>query len=101
MRPAICWQEEMQMKGLKGKVAVITGGNSGIGLAAAKRLVEEGAKVVISGRNPQTLAEATKSIGNGTLAVQADVAKLQDLDKLYKEVAQKFGRIDILFVNAG
>src|SRR5262245_10384865 len=89
------------MKGLKGKVAVVTGGNSGIGLASAKRLAEEGAKVVISGRNAKTLAEATKTIGNGVLAVQSDVSHLDDLDKLYKEVAQKYGKIDVLFVNAG
>jgi NAD(P)-dependent dehydrogenase (short-subunit alcohol dehydrogenase family) len=89
------------MSRLDGKVAVVTGGNSGIGLATAKRLQEEGAKVAISGRSKQTLDEAVKTIGNGVLAVQADVAKLTDLDKLYAEVSQKLGKIDVLFVNAG
>jgi NAD(P)-dependent dehydrogenase (short-subunit alcohol dehydrogenase family) len=89
------------MKRLEGKVAVVTGGNSGIGLATAKRLQQEGARVAISGRSKKTLDEAVKAIGNGVLAVQADVAKLADLDKLYTEVSQKLGKIDVLFVNAG
>jgi NAD(P)-dependent dehydrogenase (short-subunit alcohol dehydrogenase family) len=89
------------MKRLEGKVAVVTGGNSGIGLATAKRLQDEGAKVAISGRSRKTLDEAVKTIGNGLLAVQADVAKLADTDKLYAEVSQKLGKIDVLFVNAG
>ena len=88
-------------KRLQGKVAVITGGNSGIGLATAKRLQEEGAHVVISGRNKKTLDEAVKTISNGVMAVQADVSKLSDVDKLYSEVSSKHGKIDILFVNAG
>jgi NAD(P)-dependent dehydrogenase (short-subunit alcohol dehydrogenase family) len=89
------------MKRLEGKVAVVTGGNSGIGLATAKRLQQEGARVAISGRSKKTLDEAVRTIGNGVLAVQADVAKLADLDKLYREVSQKLGKIDVLFVNAG
>jgi NAD(P)-dependent dehydrogenase (short-subunit alcohol dehydrogenase family) len=89
------------MNRLEGKVAVVTGGNSGIGLATAKRLQEEGAKVAISGRSKKTLEEAVKTIGNGVVAVQADVAKITDLDKLYTEVARKLGKIDVLFVNAG
>jgi NAD(P)-dependent dehydrogenase (short-subunit alcohol dehydrogenase family) len=89
------------MKRLEGKVAVVTGGNSGIGLAAAKRLQEEGARVAIAGRSKKTLDEAAKAIGNGVLAVQADVTKLADIDKLYAEVSKKFGKIDVLFVNAG
>src|SRR5438034_1698075 len=88
---------EAIMARLEGKVAVVTGGNSGIGLATAKRLQEEGAKVAISGRSRKTLDEAVKTIGNGVLAVQADVARLEDLDKLYAEVSQKLGRIDVLF----
>jgi NAD(P)-dependent dehydrogenase (short-subunit alcohol dehydrogenase family) len=82
-------------------VAVVTGGNSGIGLATAKRLQEEGAKVAISGRSKQTLDEAERTIGNGVVAVQSDVARLTDVDKLFAEVAQKLGKIDVLFVNAG
>src|SRR5258708_28938409 len=89
------------MKRLEGKVAVVTGGNSGIGLATAKRLQEEGARVAILGRNRKTLDEAVKTIGNGVVSVQGDVAKLTDIDKLYAEVSQKLGKIDVLFVNAG
>lgn len=89
------------MKRFEGRVAVITGGNSGIGLATAKRLQEEGAKVAIAGRSRKTLDEAVKTIGNGVVAVQADVTKLTDVDRLYAEVSQKLGKIDVLFVNAG
>lgn len=89
------------MKRLEGKVAVVTGGNSGIGLATAKRLTQEGAKVAISGRSKKTLEEAASTLGNGVVAVQSDVSKLGDLDKLYAEVSRKLGKIDVLFVNAG
>src|SRR5207245_5718743 len=92
---------ETDMKRLEGKVAVVTGGNSGIGLATAKRLKEEGARVAISGRSKKTLDEAVKTIGNGLVAVQSDVAKLTDVDKLFADVSQKLGKIDVLFVNAG
>src|SRR4029077_7573484 len=93
--------QENDMKRLEGKVAVVTGGNSGIGLATAKRLQEEGARVAILGRSRKTLDEAVKTIGNGVVSVQGDVAKLTDIDKLYAEVSQKLGKIDVLFVNAG
>lgn len=89
------------MKRLEGKVAVVTGGNSGIGLASAKRLAEEGARVAISGRNQKTLDEAVKIIGHNVLAVKADTTKVADTEKLLKEVTQKLGKIDVLFVNAG
>jgi NAD(P)-dependent dehydrogenase (short-subunit alcohol dehydrogenase family) len=89
------------MKRLEGKVAVVTGGNSGIGLATAIRFQQEGAKVAISGRSKKTLDEAVKTIGNGVVAVQSDVSRLSEIDKLYSEVAQKLGKIDVLFVNAG
>jgi NAD(P)-dependent dehydrogenase (short-subunit alcohol dehydrogenase family) len=89
------------MKRFEGKVAVVTGGNSGIGLATAKRLQEEGAKVAIAGRSRKTLDDAVRAIGNGVVAVQADVAKLTDVDNLYAEVSKKLGKIDVLFVNAG
>ena len=92
---------EINMKRLEGKVAVITGGNSGIGLASAKRLQEEGARVAIAGRSKKTLDEAVKTIGNGVVAVQTDVAKPAEIDKLYAEVSKKLGKIDVLFVNAG
>ena len=89
------------MKRLEGKVAVITGGNSGIGLASAKRLQEEGARVAIAGRSQKTLEDAVRSIGNGVLALKADVSKLAEIDEIYKAVSKKLGKIDILFVNAG
>jgi NAD(P)-dependent dehydrogenase (short-subunit alcohol dehydrogenase family) len=93
--------KEPHMNRLQGKVAVVTGGNSGIGLATAQRLQQEGAKVAIAGRSKQTLDQAVQTIGNGVLALQADVSSLADIDKLYAEVARKLGKIDILFVNAG
>jgi NAD(P)-dependent dehydrogenase (short-subunit alcohol dehydrogenase family) len=86
---------------LEGKVAVITGGNSGIGLATAKRFVAEGAYVFITGRRQAELDSAVKQIGENVTAVQGDVAKLADLDRLYATVKAKTGRIDILFANAG
>jgi len=89
------------MKRLEGKVALVTGGNSGIGLATAKRLQQEGAQVAIIGRSKKTLDEAVKTIGNGVLAIQADVSKIADLDKLYTQVSQRLAKIDVLFVNAG
>jgi NAD(P)-dependent dehydrogenase (short-subunit alcohol dehydrogenase family) len=88
-------------KRFEGKTVVITGGNSGIGLATAKLFKEEGANVVISGRDQKTLDEAVRTIGKGTLAVKADVSNLGDLDRLYAAVAAKFGKIDALFANAG
>ncbi len=89
------------MRRLEGKVAVITGGNSGIGLATAKRFLDEGALVAISGRSQKTLDEAVKSLGKDVLAVRADAAKIEDTEKLFAAVQQKFGKIDVLFVNAG
>jgi NAD(P)-dependent dehydrogenase (short-subunit alcohol dehydrogenase family) len=86
---------------LEGKVAVVTGGNSGIGLATAKRFVAEGAHVFITGRRQAQLDAAVKEIGNNVSGVQGDVAKLGDLDRLYATVKTRKGRIDILFANAG
>jgi len=91
----------MALNRLEGKVAVVTGGNSGIGLAAAKRLKDEGARVAISGRSKKTLDEAVKILGKDAFAVQSDVAKLSEIDKLFAAVNEKFGKIDVLFVNAG
>jgi len=85
----------------EGKVAVITGGNSGIGLATAQRLVSEGAYVFITGRRQTELDAAVKLIGKNVTAVQGDVANLIDLDRLYATVKQQKGRVDILFANAG
>src|ERR1700750_2020489 len=89
------------MKKLEGKVAVITGGSSGIGLATAKRFVEEGAHVVIAGRRERELKEATASLNGNVTAVVGDVSRLEDLDRLYAVVKEKHGHIDILFANAG
>jgi NAD(P)-dependent dehydrogenase (short-subunit alcohol dehydrogenase family) len=86
---------------LSGKIAIVTGGNSGIGLAAAKLFAAEGAQVVITGRRKPELDAASAEIGHGALAIQGDVSKLADLDRLYAEVKQKFGRVDVLFANAG
>ena len=86
---------------LSGKVAVITGGNSGMGLATARLFVEEGAKVVITGRRQKDTDEAVKSIGKNAEGVVGDIANLADLDKLHDYVAKKYGRVDILFANAG
>ncbi len=89
------------MKKLDNKVAVITGGNSGIGLATAKLFAQEGAKLTITGRNQDTLAKAVAEIGHDTLGVVSDTANLKEIDALYEEVNHKFGKIDVLVVNAG
>jgi NAD(P)-dependent dehydrogenase (short-subunit alcohol dehydrogenase family) len=85
---------------LKNKVAVITGGSSGIGLTTAQLFAEQGAKVAITGRNLKNLNNAVTTIGHGVLPVQGDVANLQDLEKLYSTVQEKLGKIDVLVVNA-
>jgi NAD(P)-dependent dehydrogenase (short-subunit alcohol dehydrogenase family) len=89
------------MNKLQGKIAVVTGGNSGIGLAAAKRFVAEGAYVFITGRRQAELDAAVKLIGSNVTGVQGDVSKLADLDRLYATVKQQKGRLDIVFANAG
>ncbi len=86
---------------LEGRVAVITGGNSGIGRAAPELFTAEGANVVVSGRNQDTLDETVGAIGNGTLAVRADVSKLADIDSLFEQAVSRFGKIDVLVANAG
>jgi NAD(P)-dependent dehydrogenase (short-subunit alcohol dehydrogenase family) len=94
-------KKESYMGKLNGKIAVITGGNSGIGLATAKRFVAEGAKVFITGRRAEDLGRAAQEIGNGVTAFQGDVSVLAELDRLYEFVEHEAGRIDILFANAG
>ncbi|RBQ04047.1 SDR family oxidoreductase [Pedobacter miscanthi] len=89
------------MDKLKNKVAVITGGSSGIGLATAKEFIANGAKVIIFGRNKQSLDEATKELGSMSYGIQGDVNNLSDLEQLYAETKSKFGGIDIVFVNVG
>jgi NAD(P)-dependent dehydrogenase (short-subunit alcohol dehydrogenase family) len=88
-------------KKLEGKVAVITGGTEGIGLATAKLFVNEGAYVFITGRRQKQLDEAVKAIGSNATGVQGDVAKMADLDLLYETVGKVKGRVDIIFANAG
>ncbi|MGB7664864.1 MAG: glucose 1-dehydrogenase [Nitrososphaeraceae archaeon] len=89
------------MKKHEGKVALITGGNSGIGLAIAQRFVSEGAYVFITGRRRNELDAASKQIGSNITGVQSDVSNLADLDRLYSEVKKQKDHIDILFANAG
>jgi NAD(P)-dependent dehydrogenase (short-subunit alcohol dehydrogenase family) len=91
----------MSAQRFKGKVAVVTGGNSGIGLGVAKAFAQEGAQVAITGRNPETLEAAAKEIGDGTLAIQSDVGKVAEIEVAMKRIKERFGRIDALFVNAG
>ena len=86
---------------LEGKIALITGGNSGIGLATAKRFVAEGAHVFITGRREKELNEAVKSIGQNVTAIVGDVSKMEDLDRIYSVITSAYGHIDILFANAG
>jgi NAD(P)-dependent dehydrogenase (short-subunit alcohol dehydrogenase family) len=86
---------------LAGKVALVTGGSSGIGLATAKRFANEGAQVIITGRRKDVLEAAAKDIGHDAIAIQADAGKLADLDGLYAQIKQQYGRLDILFANAG
>lgn len=89
------------MSKLKDKVAVITGGNSGIGRAMAEKFASEGAKVVIFGRTQETLDETVQALGEGHHAVQGDVSDLEDIDRLFAEVKERHGRVDVLVANAG
>jgi NAD(P)-dependent dehydrogenase (short-subunit alcohol dehydrogenase family) len=86
---------------LEGKIALVTGGNSGIGLATAKRFVSEGAYVFITGRRIEELAAAVKEIGKNVTGVQGDVSKLDDLDRLFAQIKREKGKLDIVFANAG
>src|SRR5712671_3315192 len=86
---------------LDGKIAVVTGGNSGMGLAAAQRFVAEGAYVFVTGRRQAELDKAVKLIGKNVTAVQGDVSSLADLDRLYATVKEQKGYVDIVFANAG
>jgi len=86
---------------LEGKIALVTGGNSGIGLATAKEFVGEGAYVFITGRRDAELTAAVKEIGNHVTAVRGDVSKLGDLDRLFAQIKREKGRLDVVFANAG
>lgn len=89
------------MSRFSGKVAVITGGNSGIGLATAKELASNGAMVVIAGRDQTTLDEAVRSIGENAIGVKTNVENLNEISNLFEQTKASFGKVDILFVNAG
>ena len=86
---------------LEGKIALVTGGNSGIGLATAKQFVNEGAYVFITGRREPELAAAVKEIGSNVTAVQGDVSNLGDLDRLFAQIRREKGKLDVVFANAG
>ena len=89
------------MNKLEGKIALVTGGNSGIGLATANQFVNEGAYVFITGRRDEELAQAVKEIGRNVTGVQGDVANLADLDRLFAQIKREKGKLDIVFANAG
>lgn len=91
----------LKMKKLQNKVAVVTGGNSGIGLATAKLFAEQGAKVAITGRNKTTIDDAVFEIGNAAIGVVSDVSDIKNIEKTYTTVRDTFGKIDVLVVNAG
>src|SRR5881296_982913 len=93
--------EEKYMGKLEGKIALITGGNSGIGLATAQQFVHEGAYVFITGRRMPELAAAVQEIGSNITGVQGDVSNLGDLDRLFAQIKQEQIRLDIVFANAG
>jgi NAD(P)-dependent dehydrogenase (short-subunit alcohol dehydrogenase family) len=93
--------EKTMPRKLEGKIALITGGSAGIGLATAKQFVEEGAYVFITGRRQPELDAAVASIGSNSTAIQGDVAKLADLDRIFAQIGKEKGRLDILFANAG
>ena len=89
------------MAQLSGKVAVVTGGNSGIGLSTAQAFIDQGARVVVFGRNQETLDRAVETLGQNAAGVQGDVTRIDDLDRLFSMAEERFGKIDILFANAG
>jgi NAD(P)-dependent dehydrogenase (short-subunit alcohol dehydrogenase family) len=89
------------MKKLEGKVAVVTGGTTGIGQSAARLFHDEGAKVFVTGRSEQTLAEAEKSLPDGITTIRSDASRLEDIDELAATLKEKAGHIDVLFINAG
>src|ERR1700736_4819560 len=93
--------DEKKTGKLEGRIALVTGGTSGIGLATAKRFVAEGAYVYVTGRREKELALAVKSIGGSVTGVQGDVSQIADLDQLFAQIKQEKGRLDIVFANAG
>src|SRR3954469_10366401 len=93
--------KEKKMGKLEGKIALITGGNSGIGLATAKQFVNEGAYVFITGRREPELAAAVKEVGRNVTGIQGDVSNLDDLDRLFARIKREKGKLDVVFANAG
>lgn len=89
------------MSKLNGKIAVVTGGNSGIGYATAKEFIAQGAKVVITGRNQSAIDTAVEELGNDTIGILSNASSVKDTEALVQKVKEKYGKVDILFVNAG
>ena len=89
------------MSNLHNKVAVVTGGSSGIGFATAQRFIADGAQVVVTGRNQDALDAAVSTLGDRATGIRGDVANLDDVDRLFAQVREQFGRVDVLFANAG
>ena len=89
------------MDRFKGKTALITGGTTGLGLATAKLFIEEGARVIVTGRNPATIKAAQAELGDNAIVVPSDATSLPDMDALAAKVKETFGTLDVLFVNAG
>lgn len=89
------------MRRLTGKTALITGGNGGIGLATAKLFQEHGASVAITGRDPATLDEAQEALGKDALVLRGDISKVADIEAAMEKIGERFGRLDVLFANAG
>jgi NAD(P)-dependent dehydrogenase (short-subunit alcohol dehydrogenase family) len=88
-------------KKLQDKIALITGGTSGIGLATAKLFIEHGARVIVTGRSPESLAQAERELGSAAQVVRADTANLDDIDRVVAGIRERHGRLDVIFVNAG
>jgi NAD(P)-dependent dehydrogenase (short-subunit alcohol dehydrogenase family) len=100
------YQSELKMaqqlgKRFENKIVLITGGNSGMGFTTAKRIVDEGGQVIITGRDPESLKRAQAELGPKSEAIRADVSSLQEIDQLFSQIKTKYGRIDALFANAG
>jgi NAD(P)-dependent dehydrogenase (short-subunit alcohol dehydrogenase family) len=89
------------MSRLDNKVAIVTGGSSGIGLATAHRFISDGARVIVTGRNQEALDTAVAELGDRAMGIRGDVAQLEDLDRMFGKVKKQFGHVDVLFANAG